>query len=153
MPADSSRGQKYRFVVPPLTGPSTGGTVFNRELTRALASAGIPHDVLPSVQRREHAADSAIEHGSAFAQLPCGLRITGVIAGPQARQCDQEVVEIVGDQLPPELRVAASLRQIFVRDDVVVHKSRLARCRVGSLAPGWLWLRLACRNSPVCRGY
>lgn len=47
MPADAGRGQnKYRFVVPELAGPSTGGTVFNRELTKALAAAGAPHDLL-----------------------------------------------------------------------------------------------------------
>lgn len=37
---------KYRFVVPDLRGPSTGGTVYNRELTRALAAAGASVDVL-----------------------------------------------------------------------------------------------------------
>jgi glycosyltransferase involved in cell wall biosynthesis len=47
MPADAGRGQiKYRFVVPELAGPSTGGTVFNRELVKALTAAGTPHDVL-----------------------------------------------------------------------------------------------------------
>jgi glycosyltransferase involved in cell wall biosynthesis len=53
MPADSSRGQNYRFVVPPLAGPSTGGTVFNRELTRTLATLGIPHDVLDVVSAED----------------------------------------------------------------------------------------------------
>ncbi len=47
MPAEARRGQNnYRFVVPELAGPSTGGTVFNRELIRALAAAGEAHDVL-----------------------------------------------------------------------------------------------------------
>jgi glycosyltransferase involved in cell wall biosynthesis len=37
---------KYRFVVPDLDGPSTGGTVYNRELTRALSASGASVDVL-----------------------------------------------------------------------------------------------------------
>jgi glycosyltransferase involved in cell wall biosynthesis len=35
-----------RFVVPDLGGPSTGGTVYNRELVRALAAHGVNADVL-----------------------------------------------------------------------------------------------------------
>jgi len=45
---------RLRFVVPELDGPSTGGTVYNRELVRALAELGVSGDVL-DVSRAEHA--------------------------------------------------------------------------------------------------
>ncbi len=45
---------RLRFVVPDLGGPSTGGTVYNRELVRALAAHGVSLDVL-DVSRAERA--------------------------------------------------------------------------------------------------
>jgi glycosyltransferase involved in cell wall biosynthesis len=45
---------RHRFVVPELDGPSTGGTVYNRELVRALGALGASFDVL-DVARAERA--------------------------------------------------------------------------------------------------
>jgi glycosyltransferase involved in cell wall biosynthesis len=45
-PSSGRAGENLRFVVPELAGPSTGGTVFNREFMRALEACGAAIDVL-----------------------------------------------------------------------------------------------------------
>jgi glycosyltransferase involved in cell wall biosynthesis len=43
---DRGRPPEHRFIVPDLAGPSTGGTVYNRELVAALGARGAAVDVL-----------------------------------------------------------------------------------------------------------
>jgi glycosyltransferase involved in cell wall biosynthesis len=57
---EPGRGVEHRFVVPDLAGPSTGGTVYNRELVRALVARGAALDVLepPAAERALRAGEA-----------------------------------------------------------------------------------------------
>ncbi|HTQ07986.1 MAG TPA: glycosyltransferase family 4 protein [Polyangiaceae bacterium] len=100
-----------RFVVPELGGPSTGGTVYNRELLRALAGRGAAFDTLDLV--RAERALAAGEPGAYWidtlflAEFP---RLRGLAGGGQR-------LGLIAHYLPALVRYGAAVTRAELSPD------------------------------------
>ena len=159
---EAGRGVAHHFVVPDLAGPSTGGTVYNRELVRALEARGAALDVLDAA-----AAERALRARKAgtfwldtlfLARVPELARVAG--AGQRLGLIAHYLpglvrygADVARSQLSPEETAAVDAVSVFLapsefmretlarlgagtRPSVVVEPGRLAAgIRAGARAP------------------